>query len=145
MDNKELVERRKANEAAEPQRIIHYVQLDPQIKDRHLQQFAVNTAKEQKISPFEELSPIDMVDEVVDGAAARAGWVAVDDVADEVVEGAVAAGEAAAETQESRLRRLSRSCPYCEWGTNSWCKYNLTFYNHMLVDEVHKVRFTIGS
>ena len=145
MDNKELVERRKAKEAAEPQRIIHYVQLDPQIKDRHLQQFGVNTVKErQKISSLEELSPIDTVDEVVDGAVAvdgapdRAGHEAADDVADE-------AGEAAVETQESRLRRLSRSCPYCERGTNSWCKYNLTFYNHMLVDEVHKVRFIFGS
>ena len=129
MDNKELVERRKAKEAAEPQRIIHYVQLDPQIKDRHLQQFGVNTVKEQqKISSLEELSRLETVDEVVDGA----------------VEGAVATGEAVVETQESRLRRLSRSCPYCERGTNSWCKYNLTFYNHMLVDEVHKVRFIFG-
>ena len=109
------------------------MQLDPQIKDRHLQQFGVNTVKEQqKISSLEELSRLETVDEVVDGATAGAG------------QEAVATGEAVVETQESRLRRLSRSCPYCERGTNSWCKYNLTFYNHMLVDEVHKVRFIFG-
>ena len=146
MDNKELVERRKAKEASVPQRIIHYVQLDPQMKDRHLQQFGVNTVKEQqKISSLEELSPIDTVDEVMDDAAGRAVQEAVNDVADGAVEIAVAAGEAAVETQGSRLQRLSRSCPYCERGTNSWCKYNLTFYNHMLVDEVHKVQFIFGS
>ena len=128
-----------------PQRIIHYVQLDPQIKDRHLQQFGVNTVKEQqKISSLEEVSPLETVDEVVDGAAATAGREAVDGVADGAVEGAVVTGEAVVETQESRLWRLSRSCPYCERGTNSWCKYNLTFYNHMLVDDVHKVRFIFG-
>ena len=43
------------------------------------------------------------------------------------------------ESQDTRLRRLDKSCPYCDRGTNTWCKYNLTFYNHMLVDDVHKV------
>ena len=133
MDNKELVERRNVMEAAEPQRLISHVR----------EQLGENTVKEQQeISSSTESSLMEAVDSAVG-----------DDIVDEVVvagrpvheaeavEGAVAADEAAVETQDSRLQRLSRSCPYCERGTNTWCKYNLTFYNHMLVDEVHKVRF----
>ena len=143
MDNKELVERRNMKEAAESQRII------PQVKGRYLQQLGENTAEEQQqISSLIEVSPIEVVDSVMDDVLDKAMVHGVPDRAvheAEVVEGEDAVDEAAVETQDSRLERLSRSCPYCEKGTNSWCKYNLTFYNHMLVDEVHKVRFIFGS